>query len=303
MFIRYLFVSGGILFCLSGLQGFASDRETRASRNVLLQNFLNQRGLQARPDLQVLERTPFSDSTESVRLALPIAPSVPSFRLFLRSPKNISGLKKAVLIIPGMATQVEKLVGLAPPMEQTVLIAFDFYLPWTASPKEFADKIAPTPLQIALSLAWIQKTYGTPISVVSVSLGTFFHPISIGLFQRWRGQVDSHVFAFGGADFVEIAKSFNQPEETLSILRAHSVLTQFVDPRFFLPTLKGRSLFLEAENDEIFSLQSRTSYFQELPEPKSRISLPGGHISQNQPWAVFSALQRIFQFLEISPEK
>ena len=288
---------------MSGFPCFASDRETRTSRNVLLQNFLNQKGLQATPELSAVERTSVSNSTESVRLALPTAPSIPSFRLFLKSPKNISGLKKAVLIIPGMATQVERLVGIAPTMEQTVLIAFDFYLPWTASPQEFTDTIIPIPLQIALSLAWIQKTYGIPISVVSVSLGTFFHPISTGLFQRWRGQVESHVFAFGGADFVEIAKSFNQPQQTLSSLKTHSALTQFLDPRFFLPILKGRSLFLEAENDEIFSARSRTSYFQELPEPKSRISLPGGHISQNQPWAVFSALQVIFKFLEISPEK
>ncbi|MBX9766443.1 MAG: hypothetical protein K2X47_04150 [Bdellovibrionales bacterium] len=299
--LRYVFAWSFFLLPATASVTKASDLQTRVSRNVILQNLLNDKNLQTIPTIGELGRTRLSPTTESVVLAAP-SPNLPPFRLFIKSPLNTSVIKKVVLIIPGMATEVEKLVDVAPAMKETILIAFDFYLPWTTVPESFIRQVQEIPFQLALALAWMHKTYRVPISILSVSLGTFFHPAAVGFFQRWRLTVDSHVFAFGGADFAQIAKSFGQSQETLDAISRNSGITQFIDPRFFLPIIKGNSMFLEAEADEIFSLDSRNAYFAEIPTPKERVQVPGGHLNQNQPWAIFTALQTIFKFLNISPE-
>lgn len=279
----------------------ASEAQTRASRNFILQNLLNDRNMQTIPSVAELSRTALSPSSESVVLATP-SPRLPPFRVFIKKPQVGGKIEKIVLIIPGMATEVEKLVNIAPEVRGTVLVAFDFYLPWTTAPESFIKQAQEIPFQIAASLTWLHKTYQVPISVLSVSLGTFFHPVAVGLFQRWRLSVESHIFAFGGADFAQIAQALGQTKETVDALTRNTSITQFIDPRFFLPVLKGKAMFLEAENDEIFTVDSRNAYFAEIPTPKERVKLPGGHLNQNQPWAIFAALQTIFKFLNIGLE-
>lgn len=283
-----------------GSMGQASDLETRGSRNVILQNLLNGKGLQNIPNYTLVKRTQIAPQTESVELNVANA-GVPSFRVFLKKPTS-GVIKRVVLIIPGMATQIENLVGIAPVLEDTLLAAFDFYIPWTIGVAQFVQRVQEIPFQITLSLGWLHTTYAVPISVVSVSLGTFFHPMAVGMFQRWRQHVDSHVLAFGGADFVEIARSLGQPKETLDSIQQNAALLQILDPRFFLPVLKGKSLFLEAESDEIFGRASRDAYFTNIPGERTRVQLPGGHLNQNQPLAIFAALQQIFKFLGVNPE-
>lgn len=218
-----------------------------------------------------------------------------SFNLVIEGPRGFQyteKLRPIVFITAGFFAGSKPLTLLREAGD-IVAVAFEYTAqPEQAllAPESLANTLLQIPGRLYVSLRWLEKqSWFVPsqFHVVGVSLGTLYLPSALSLLQEDGFSARSYVFAFGGAETNDplrniLRMNFGEREtnETMKIL---GPLVSPLDPRLYLPTLRGRKLVIHADRDAVFRSQNQKLLNQSLSTPKVTCVIEGGHIDMDKP--------------------
>jgi hypothetical protein len=156
-------------------------------------------------------------------------------------------------------------------------------------PSKFLHLLRLTPGQIALLLTWLKRqswSDSEKSTVMGVSLGGLFLPVSIHIAQKLGSYQKNTIFVCTGGDLSKILKpNLEQLFGTyFSQLIADSLfdLTSILSPELHAPWLESKFLFIRTKEDQVFSPQSSQILFDHLNSPKIEIVLDGPHVMPDQ---------------------
>lgn len=236
-------------------------------------------------------------------------PVTGSTKILISAPQgySISGKSYPVLfVMSGFQTGAQSLALIGNPGD-FILIGYQY--PYTGeemleAPEKLGQSLLLTIGQVVGVWKWLQKQNWVAqekISILGVSLGSVFMPVSLRVAQMQNFIPQKSIFAFGGADVTSvIEKEFlpRLPKESHALFhQAIENATSFLAPKTHLPYLKGHFLVIRGLKDEVFPKESGELLEFLLPEPKKIVHLDTGHINVDTPHIIEPTIKSIYEFL------
>lgn len=247
------------------------------------------------------------------------------FRFSIRQADKVSGLGAAVVLISGPAgflkaseklpvvfvvagfqTGMQSIAFIKNPGKR-ILVGFEYpHGPEVLmkQPDLILSSIYRTPPQMHLALSWLKNQAWvdhTRIDLISVSLGTLFLPVTMRLLELSDIKIRNTVFAFGGAEFASVFKSYLKGKVSQQwidyITQTIQILTGPYSPELHLPFLKSRFLVIRALQDEVFPESSGMLLQDLLPQPKHVELFNTKHINVHEYEIIQRTLNTIDEFL------
>ena len=141
-----------------------------------------------------------------------------------------------------------------------------------------------TPGQLTALLGWVRSRPWADrerVSLLGYSLGALFVPVASHKASLYGGGWDANILAFGGAHLGRIVPNSMKLETPVLrwlVGQLADALLKPIEPAYHLPHMRGPSLFIVAEEDELVPRASSEAMHRLAPEPKSVVTLPGEHI-------------------------
>lgn len=229
-----------------------------------------------------------------------------SLQLVLKIPKVFRPPLAAVVLFTGFQTGSE-VVNLVGDPKDCIYVGFQY--PWPIQSDQGKliwnwERMQKIPLLMATAMKWLyQQPYvdRDKINVVNVSFGTLFFPLAQRFLNDENLFPHSIVFAYGGVDIPEvIVGELFKNKGLLEITLAKNFIrteTWFVEPKYHLPHLHGPFLVVNGESDTVFPEISKQGLFDGLVEPKTLVTLPGGHIQPDKKELISLFLTEVEKFL------
>lgn len=216
-----------------------------------------------------------------------------SYPLFFVSAGFFAG-KDAVALLENPGSAI--VVGYEYPTTKTAVLK---------DPSLLAKTVRLAPAQIALALKWLQHQPWSKqgrLSVMGVSLGSLFMPVSLRIAENLGVKVNSVILAYGGVGIGEILNNLLREQISQPALGALcnliDNLTLLHKPELHLPFLHGPFLAIYGTQDQIFSVQSSMKQFELLPEPKEMHMISGPHIDTDKPELIKESMMVTLDFLD-----
>lgn len=218
-----------------------------------------------------------------------------------------SGKSYPVLfIMSGFQTGAQSLALIGNPGDY-ILVGYQY--PYTGEemlevPERLGQSFFLTIGQVVGIWKWLQKQVWAAqdkISILGVSLGSVFMPISLRVAQMQNFIPQKSIFAFGGADVTSVIEkelfSYLPKESRTFFHQGIENATSLLAPKTHLPYLKGSFLIIRGLKDEVFPKESGELLEQLLPMPKKIIHLDTGHINVDTPHIIQATIKSILEFL------
>ncbi|MAF96357.1 MAG: hypothetical protein CMM60_11470 [Rhodospirillaceae bacterium] len=216
-------------------------------------------------------------------------------RISVSLPKELSGKQLPVFVLLGGLRTGRANVFYIDTPGDNALLGFEYPLPkkiedgWTTvhQLRNLRHQALLTPAQIVSVLYWLRKQPWVDtnrISLVGVSLGALYLPAVQNLAQHYEVGVRHLVIAYGGAgisDLVADRLRFGPAWVREMIGAVAEFALRPVEPSLHLPSLSGDILLINSVGPDKFMPASSVQELHRLtPEPKTMVSLKGGHIDQ-----------------------
>jgi hypothetical protein len=267
-----------------------SDSEKAVSATDFL--FKNLR-LESPVQITQEEFVTINDEMEAKRISLH-HPQAGLIQLLVQGPKGFaSGEKKYPLKFVSAGFMTGEKAALLLPSRTEIIVGFSY--PATPEgiqndPSLFLKTIRIVPGQMALAMTYLsQLSYvdNKKITVIGVSLGGLFLPVSLNLAERLGFHVTRGiVFAYTGADLAKLAGHHLKnkvPDSTLDLVQnLMDSLVTLHRPEMHTQILKGPFLVIEATEDEVFSRASMDALWNSLNGSKLKAKIQGPHINEDR---------------------
>lgn len=161
------------------------------------------------------------------------------------------------------------------------------------------------PGQIALTLEWLKsQTWASDkLSVMGVSLGSLFMPVSLRLAELRGVTTTSTIFAFGGAHILPVVEQKlvaegMSPLATKLTVKLIGNMTSLHDPKIHLSSLTGPFMTIYGDQDEVFSRETSLMQYDLLQGQKEIHWVHGQHIDTNRPDIIQETMTKAKEFLD-----
>lgn len=211
-------------------------------------------------------------------------------RLQISLPESPGRARLPVLFVLGGLRGGAGAIADVPAPGDNALVGYDYPidrairgLGWLAAAPRLRAQVFAVPGQAAAALAWLRAqpwADAARVTPVGVSLGALFLPAALRIDPRGARLA---VFAYGGADLGLLALHAMADEVPSWLLPAVAPLARLalrpVEPAEHAPHLRGEFLAVaSAQADAMVPAASARALERLLPEPKTVLHLPGGHV-------------------------
>lgn len=230
-------------------------------------------------------------------------------KILISGPQGFSNNNQSypvLFVMSGFQTGAQSLALIGNPGEY-ILIGYQY--PYTAeemlqSPDRLSQSFILTIGQVVGVWKWLStQGWAQPqkISILGVSLGSLFMPVSLRVAEFQKFTASKVIFAFGGADVTSVIVQELSPRLPESARAGFTQLvenaTNLIAPKTHLRYLKGSFLVVRGLRDEVFPKESGELLESLLPTPKKIVHLDTKHINVDTYDIIEQTVSSIYSFL------